>query len=467
MRFACFKTMAVGFLFVTNVLPAQTTATIIVKPRVVTAPVISDADDVAIWTHPADPSQSLIIGTDKGTYPDGGIFTWNLDGSPQQRLNISHPNNVDVRHGLQLGNQSVDIAAVSMRDHRQIRIFKIDRDTRLLSEITTLDSANVLNKMFKSPYGLALYKRVTDGFIFVIVSSRHNESKDKLWQIRLEDDGTGRVKGTLVRMFGEYRHVVEGMVADDDLGFFYAAEENVGIHKYYADHQKGEVRLAFFGSEDSLAGNNEGLALYKCDNGTGYLLASRPSSKSIRVYRREGENGDPHQHRVVATVQDANSAAGDGLEVISRPYAPRFPRGLLVWHDQAGLNFRLYAWEEVAQNFFAICSDSSGTSSVEYGSARAADDAAFVILQQNSPNPFNPSTEIRFALRKAGPVQLTIYNLLGEEVRGLLNGSLAPGIYAVRWDATDNKGIPAGNGIYFYRLRADRFLETRRMVLSR
>jgi len=91
----------------------------------------------------------------------------------------------------------------------------------------------VLNRTFKSPYGLALYKRAADGAIFVIVSSRSNESKEKLWPIRLEDDGAGRVKGVLVRQFGAHRNIVEGMVADDELGYLYAAEKNAGIHKFY------------------------------------------------------------------------------------------------------------------------------------------------------------------------------------------------------------------------------------------
>ncbi len=460
-----FKMTAVSILLPASVMLAQSTNTITVKSRVSTSQVISDADDAAIWTHPTDPSKSLVLGTDKGGPSNGGLVAWNLDGTQKQRLTMNRPNNVDVRYGFKLGGQTVDLAAVSLRDSRQVRILKVDSGSRKLSDVTTLDTTNVLHQMFDSPYGLTMYKRPSDGFVFVIVSSRHTNFRDKVWQIRLEDDGTGRVKGVLVRAFGDFKNVVEGMVADDELGFFYASEERVGIHKYNVDPLKGNTRLTFFATEDSLHGNNEGLALYKCANGTGYILVAHPETRSIKVYRREGEKGAPHQHRLLTRIKDDSSKAGDGLEVSSRAYSPIFPRGVMIWHDQTGRNFRLYAWEDVAKKVLSICD--GGTTSVETDDAGSIDNAAPALLQQNSPNPFNPETEIRFVLKKPGTVKLTIYNLLGEEVRDLLSASLTPGTYTVRWDAKDNKGLNAGSGIYFYQLRADQVIETRRMVLLR
>ncbi|MGH7492999.1 MAG: phytase [bacterium] len=466
MPLAHFNRLAIGCWFAVSGLLAQEPHTLVVVPRAGTSPVISEADDPAIWVHPADPSKSLIIGTDKGIYPDGGLFAWNLDGTLQQRINISHPNNVDVRHGLQLGGRLIDLAAVSMSDHRQVRIFEIDSTSRTLSDCTTLDSTNVLRRMFKLPYGLALYQRRHDRALFVIVSSRHNESNERLWQIRLEDDGTGRVRGTLVRAFGEYRGIVEGLVADETWGFLYASEENTGIHKYYANPEQGDLRLALFGADDTLAANYEGLALYRCSDSTGYLLVSRPGAGCIQVYRREGERGEPHRHRVVATIRNAQSESGDGLEITSRPHGQAFPYGFLIWHNQAKRNFQLYAWESVAQSWLTICAGETWTS-VGQRSSETTHNAAFAVLQQNYPNPFNPSTAIDFVLKEAGPVQLTIYNILGEEVRRLLQATLPPGKHVVHWDGRDNAGAPTRSGVYLCRLRTTGFLETRRMILSR
>jgi 3-phytase len=454
--------IAAGLFFLASAAMAQIPDTIVVNSRVSTTPVITDADDPAIWIHPTDPSKSLIIGTDKGSYPNGGLFTWNLDGTEKQRLNINRPNNVDVRYGLRLGEQLIDIAAVSMRDNQQVRIYKIDASTRRLSDVTTLDTTNVLNKMFKLPYGLTLYKRQSDGVIFAIVSSRHADFKNQLWQIRLEDDSNGRVKGTLVRQFGAFKNIVEGMVADDELGYFYAPEEKVGIHKYYADPLKGNSQLALFATADSLAGEYEGLAVYKCADGTGYLLVARSSLGCIKVYRREGEKNNPHQHLLVTTIRDANAVVGEGVEVTNRPNGSTFPHGFLIWQNPNTSSFRLYGWEDVAKSFLKDCSSSA--TSVEESVFGAG--GVSPTLKQNYPNPFNPATEIHFALKQTGPVQLTIYNVLGEAVRHLLNTTLAAGAHTVQWDAKNDLGLPVSSGIYFYQLRAGHFLQTRRMVLS-
>jgi len=83
-------------------------------------------------------------------------------------------------------------------------------------------------------------------------------------------------------------------------------------------------------------------------------------------------------------------------------------------------------------------------------------------LHQNYPNPFNPVTTIKYALARSGEVALAIYNLRGEEVARLVEGEQAAGEYQVIWDASN-----VASGIYFYRLQAGEFVETRKMVLLR
>ncbi|MBI4119082.1 MAG: T9SS type A sorting domain-containing protein [Parcubacteria group bacterium] len=73
-------------------------------------------------------------------------------------------------------------------------------------------------------------------------------------------------------------------------------------------------------------------------------------------------------------------------------------------------------------------------------------------LFQNYPNPFNPSTEIRFSLAGEGPVELAIYNMVGQKVRTLVSEPLAAGEHSVQWDAADDSGQAVSAGIYFYRI---------------
>jgi Tol biopolymer transport system component len=92
-------------------------------------------------------------------------------------------------------------------------------------------------------------------------------------------------------------------------------------------------------------------------------------------------------------------------------------------------------------------------------------DANTVVLEQNSPNPFNPTTEIRFQLPEVSQVQLTVYNALGQAVRSLAKGSFEAGQYRVIWDARDNYGIKVPSGIYIYRLQTGNLVEQRKMIL--
>ncbi|MDQ7816899.1 MAG: LamG-like jellyroll fold domain-containing protein [Melioribacteraceae bacterium] len=84
------------------------------------------------------------------------------------------------------------------------------------------------------------------------------------------------------------------------------------------------------------------------------------------------------------------------------------------------------------------------------------------VLHQNYPNPFNPSTIIQFSIPKEIHVVLNVYNALGEIIAELLNRSLSPATYSIRFDATD---LP--NGIYFYKIQAGEFVQTKKMILMK
>lgn len=89
------------------------------------------------------------------------------------------------------------------------------------------------------------------------------------------------------------------------------------------------------------------------------------------------------------------------------------------------------------------------------------------ILSQNFPNPFNPQTEIRFSLGSMQHVELQVYDILGRVVQTLVRERLDPGEHAVRWDGKNEKGLSVSTGVYFYRLAAGAFVQTKKMVLLR
>lgn len=88
-------------------------------------------------------------------------------------------------------------------------------------------------------------------------------------------------------------------------------------------------------------------------------------------------------------------------------------------------------------------------------------------LNQNYPNPFNPVTSIDFKLPKRMKVSLVIYDVLGKKVRTLLDGDQNPGAHKVYWNGTNDYGQVVSSGIYFYRLEAESFTATRKMMLMK
>ena len=86
-------------------------------------------------------------------------------------------------------------------------------------------------------------------------------------------------------------------------------------------------------------------------------------------------------------------------------------------------------------------------------------------LSQNYPNPFNPTTHIRFNIPETGLVNITIYDMLGRQIKSLINQTLDAGYISIIWDATNDYGKPVSAGIYLYQIQAGEYISTKKMVL--
>ena len=86
-------------------------------------------------------------------------------------------------------------------------------------------------------------------------------------------------------------------------------------------------------------------------------------------------------------------------------------------------------------------------------------------LEQNIPNPFNPSTTIRYTLERAGRATLRVYDVRGALVRTLVDATQASGPHVAEWDGRDARGVAQATGIYFCRLETANATEVRKMML--
>jgi hypothetical protein len=100
-----------------------------------------------------------------------------------------------------------------------------------------------------------------------------------------------------------------------------------------------------------------------------------------------------------------------------------------------------------------VADEADGTIPSEYG------------LSQNYPNPFNPETTIDYQVRENVPVQMVVYNLLGQQVRSLVNEVKSQGYHSITWDGRDDGGNLVSSGVYFCYLTAGSYRQTRKMTL--
>lgn len=88
-------------------------------------------------------------------------------------------------------------------------------------------------------------------------------------------------------------------------------------------------------------------------------------------------------------------------------------------------------------------------------------------LSQNFPNPFNAGTTMLYQVAEASNVSVNVLNILGQDVRQLVNQKQAPGVYRVHWDGTGDDGIEMSSGVYIIRLQAGEFHQIRKVILIR
>ncbi len=86
-------------------------------------------------------------------------------------------------------------------------------------------------------------------------------------------------------------------------------------------------------------------------------------------------------------------------------------------------------------------------------------------LYPSHPNPFNPYTHIRFSLQTDSYVSITIYNLMGRQIRSLVNQQISAGYHTALWNSINNLGSPVSAGVYIYSIQAGQFVQTRKIVL--
>ncbi|MEZ4518668.1 MAG: phytase [Chloroflexota bacterium] len=330
-----------------------------------------------MWVHPDDPEQSIVAFTLK----NGGLFMTDLEANILQTVTPAtygefRYNNVDVVYNFRLGGQRVDLFVTSDRHNDTLAVFRIDPDTR---EITNVTSPTMPETLFgvddgeQTAYGLGIYANPYTDKVYAFVTQADG---NHIAQVELTADGNGLVTGTVVRMLelpvptgDPADSQSEGIVADRFLGYLYVAMENeVGILRFNAEPDAGnDYTVIHSVDKPYLQPDIEGLTIYYGAGDTGYLLASSQGNNTYPIFARGGDNAYLGSF-VVADSGDIDQAnESDGADVLNVPLGPDFPQGLLIVQDGANdpqnvvpddeelennsTNFKFVRWDSVANAF--------------------------------------------------------------------------------------------------------------------
>ncbi|QTD54707.1 phytase [Parasphingorhabdus cellanae] len=294
------------------------------------------ADDPAIWRNPDDPSQSLIIGTDK----KAGIHVYDLQGRQKSFLAAEAVNNIDIRT---VSTASGDVILVGASDRR-------DREVPRLA-LYTLDSENAaLVPLANTVIGIG----EAYGFCFGVLGA------DDLRAMIITKEGSiiemsvtlsdGAPSIEVQRTF-KVETQAEGCVVDDRTGMLYVGEENVGIWSY--DLRRPDPKPLRFAvlAEGELVADVEGLALAPDGERGGYLLASSQGNNSFAIYDLPSGQFRTRfivEDGVIDTVSDT-----DGIELMLGDFGPDYSGGIFVAQDGDNgdntQNFKFLSWDAILQ----------------------------------------------------------------------------------------------------------------------
>lgn len=333
--------------------PKDPAVTVVAAVETAVMPDADDAaDDPAIWVHPANPEQSLVIGTNKRR----GLVVYRLDGSEASKRDDGRMNNVDLRQNVTIGDFAGDLVAATNRDKKSIDVYGLDGSAAALNPLLSIPTG------FNDPYGLCLYRSANTGDLYVFAN---NSDDGMVGQWRLTASGK-TLDAEQVRNFSVGSQA-EGCAADDENGALFIAEEDVGLYAYWAEpdkaaeHNNARIVIDSTTGTGHLTADAEGIAIIKSADGGGYVIVSSQGSNSYNVYDR----ASPHTFRGAFQIGPTAEQSGidgveetDGIDVTSASLGGAFTEGLFVAQDgfnydgtqesrRVHQNFKLVSWSQI------------------------------------------------------------------------------------------------------------------------
>ena len=361
------------------------------------------ANDSALWVDPHDASKSLLLVTGG----EGGVEIHDMSGKRVARFESLEAGFIDVRQNVSNGGSAVDLLIASAQG--AVRIYALDAPARKIVELTAAPM-NVDDAIT----GLCTYRSGLTSKLYAFAATDQGQLEQ--WELFLRD---GKALGQFVRRIPAGKGVSH-CVADDDSGELYFSEESVGIWRVAAEPEADAARTAvdLVEPRGTLHEEVKGLAIYRGEGQSPYLVAADAGAGAFNVYQPDGQR------------KGAFSIGGKDLEVGDAEGLTTGSGSLIVADEDAG-NYKVVAWSDVAQ---ALALPSSAASSAAAASKQArtaepraetepadsygdaADDPAIWVDKRD------PSRSVVIATDKK--LGLNVYDLKGKRLQVVPDGRM-------------------------------------------
>ena len=290
------------------------------------------ANDAAIWIDTRDPARSVLLVSGG----EGGLELNDLTGARAVRFEALEAGLIDVRRNVPGPNGAIDVVIASDQRLGALRLYALDAPARRLTELTAKPIA-----LDDAITGLCTYRSGLTGKLYAFVATEQGQLEQ--WELFMHG---AQAAGQFVRRIPAGKGVSH-CVADDESAAVYFSEETVGIWRIAAEPESDAARTAIDLVEPrgTLHEEVKGLALYRGAGQSAYLIAADAGAGTFNVYTLDGARAG------VFSIKGKDLDVGDAEGLVAAPDAlgTDFPQGALIVADEDAGNYKLVAWNDIAQ----------------------------------------------------------------------------------------------------------------------
>ena len=400
-----------------------------------------EMDSVALWISPTSTTARYFITDKTENFVEvhdaiHNDYLTRIGGTGSGVGQMRRPNSVAVAEDVTFGTTTHDVLFVVERDNQRVSAW-------LLPELTPIGSFGSVD--LDTPMGLALHRQA--GVLQAWVTDL-NPSPDRVFVFDIATTET-TLSGALNRSFPAPGATLESLLVDAVHERVYVCDEGSASDVMVFDLQ-GVLQTRF--GAGRFVDDPEGIVLFDLGDGDGYIIISDQNASPVQF--------EVFDRRTYAWISSFSGPThGTDGTALTQQSMPGFMAGaFFAVHSDDRVH--AYSWSDIA-SVAGLCLDAGCHTLTDTGRAPAP------TALRNVPNPFNPSTVLRFELERSSAVRVQIFDLRGRFVADLGAGLRGAGEHAITWDGRDDSGAVLPSGVYVAHLQVGTELTTHKLTLVR